>query len=44
MGPKDFGFSDEVARIASLGHALTPMVVTIRYAHFVELLTNMTGE
>jgi len=38
------GSSDEVARIASRGHALTPMVVTLRYAHFVELLTNMTGE
>jgi hypothetical protein len=28
----------------SPGHALTPKAVTIRYARFVELLTNMTGK
>jgi hypothetical protein len=35
---------DEVAHIDLRGRASTPLVVTIRYAWFVELPTNMTGE
>jgi len=34
----------EVAPIASLGHALMPMAATIRSVCGVELLTSMTGQ